>query len=153
MECAFVPFAHCGRSLVPTSACESPPFFARGLNQGLVVQGLPPSVLLGVIAEFTCRGESTVCVAGSGGLPGVCMAEATLVSVVEDDQFFRESMKRLMRSLGYAVEVFPSAADFLASPRLVETACLIAAVRSPGRPVAESTGPSPIRASRFQRSS
>src|SRR5215472_5642072 len=54
-----------------------------------------------------------------------------LVSVVEDDRFFRESMKRLMRSLGYAVEAFPSAADFLASPRLGETACLIADVHMP----------------------
>ena len=54
-----------------------------------------------------------------------------LVSVVEDDRFFRESMGRLMRSLGYNVEAFPSAADFLASPRLVETACLIADVHIP----------------------
>jgi FixJ family two-component response regulator len=65
------------------------------------------------------------------------MPKALLVSVVEDDQFFRESMKRLMRSLGYAVEVFPSAADFLASPRLVETACLIADVQMPGMTGAE----------------
>ena len=36
-----------------------------------------------------------------------------------------------MRSFGYAVEAFPSAADFLASPRLVETACLIADVHMP----------------------
>jgi FixJ family two-component response regulator len=54
-----------------------------------------------------------------------------LVSVVEDDRFFRDSMGRLMRSLGYAVEAFPSAADFLASPRLSETACLIADVHMP----------------------
>ena len=60
------------------------------------------------------------------------MRKRSLVSVVEDDQFFRESMKRLMRSLGYAVEVFPSAIDFLASSRLVETACLIADVQMPG---------------------
>ena len=59
------------------------------------------------------------------------MPNASLVSVVEDDQFFRESMRRLMRSLGYSVEAFPSAADFLASPRLVETACLIADVHMP----------------------
>jgi FixJ family two-component response regulator len=59
------------------------------------------------------------------------MPKASLVSVVEDDQFFRESMRRLMRSLGYGVETFPSAADFLASPRLVETACLIADVHMP----------------------
>jgi len=59
------------------------------------------------------------------------MQKAPLVSIVEDDQFFRESMKRLMRSQGYSVEVFSSAADFLASPRFVETACLIADVHMP----------------------
>ena len=54
-----------------------------------------------------------------------------LVSVVDDDRFFRESMCRLMRSLGYTVDAFSSAAEFLASPRLVETACLIADVHMP----------------------
>ena len=54
-----------------------------------------------------------------------------LVSVVEDDRFFRESMGRLMRSLGHTVEAFPSAADFLASPQFDETACLIADVHMP----------------------
>jgi FixJ family two-component response regulator len=59
------------------------------------------------------------------------MPIASLVSVIEDDQFFRESIRRLMRSLGYDVAAFPSAADFLASPRLAETACLIADVHMP----------------------
>jgi FixJ family two-component response regulator len=59
------------------------------------------------------------------------MTKKLLVSVVEDDRFFRESMRRLMRSLGYAAEAFASAADFLASPRLGETACLIADVHMP----------------------
>jgi FixJ family two-component response regulator len=59
------------------------------------------------------------------------MSNASLVSVVEDDPFFRDSMRRLVRSLGYSVEAFSSAADFLASPRLVETACLIADVHMP----------------------
>ena len=59
------------------------------------------------------------------------MPKASLVSVVEDDQFFRESMRRLMRSLGYDIATFPSAADFLASPYLAETACLIADVHMP----------------------
>ena len=54
-----------------------------------------------------------------------------LVSVVDDDRFFRESMRRLMRSLGYTVDIFSAAADFLASPRLAETACLIADVHMP----------------------
>jgi FixJ family two-component response regulator len=59
------------------------------------------------------------------------MSKTLLVSVVEDDQFFRESMGRLMKSLGYTVEAFSSAPDFLASPRLSETACLIADVHMP----------------------
>jgi len=54
-----------------------------------------------------------------------------LVSVVEDDRFLRESMCRLMRSLGYTVDIFSSAADFLASPRLAETGCLIADIHMP----------------------
>jgi FixJ family two-component response regulator len=64
------------------------------------------------------------------------MPKPILVAVVEDDRFFRESMRRLMRSWGYRVETFPSAADFLASPHLSETACLIADVQMP-----EMTGP------------
>jgi len=59
------------------------------------------------------------------------MQKAPLISVVEDDQFFRESIRRLLRSQGYSVEAFPSAADFLASPRLKETAVLIADVNMP----------------------
>jgi FixJ family two-component response regulator len=59
------------------------------------------------------------------------MMKKVLVSVVDDDRFFRDSMCRLMRSLGYTVDAFSSAAEFLASPRLVETACLIADVHMP----------------------
>ena len=59
------------------------------------------------------------------------MPTGSLVSIVEDDQFFRESMRRLMRSLAYRVEAFSSAADFLASPHLAETGCLIADVHMP----------------------
>ena len=59
------------------------------------------------------------------------MAKKSLVTVVEDDRFFRDSMRRLLTSLGYGVEVFSSAADFLASPVTGETACLIADVQMP----------------------
>jgi FixJ family two-component response regulator len=54
-----------------------------------------------------------------------------MISIVEDDEFFRESLKRLMRSLGYTCEAFPSAANFLASRRFDETACLIADIHMP----------------------
>src|SRR3974377_1845094 len=60
------------------------------------------------------------------------MAKRTLISIVEDDQLFRESMRKLMTSLGYAAEAFPSAADFLASPFLTSTACLITDVQMSG---------------------
>ncbi len=60
------------------------------------------------------------------------MAKRTLISIVEDDQPFRESMRKLVRSLGYTVEAFPSAADFLASPLVPETACLVTDVQMPG---------------------
>jgi FixJ family two-component response regulator len=59
------------------------------------------------------------------------MMKEHLVSIVEDDRFIRDSMRRLMRSLGYSVEAFASAADFLASARLAETDCLIADVHMP----------------------
>jgi FixJ family two-component response regulator len=60
------------------------------------------------------------------------MAKPTLISIVEDDQPFRESMRKLMSLLGYTVEAFPSAASFLASPFLAETGCLVADVHMPG---------------------
>ena len=60
------------------------------------------------------------------------MLKRTLISIVEDDQPFRESMRKLMTALGYTVEAFPSAADFLASPLLAETTCLVTDVQMPG---------------------
>jgi FixJ family two-component response regulator len=60
------------------------------------------------------------------------MPKRKLISIVEDDQPFRESMRKLIGLLGYNVEAFPSAASFLASPCLTETACLVADVNMPG---------------------
>jgi FixJ family two-component response regulator len=60
------------------------------------------------------------------------MAKNVLISIVEDDEPFRESMRKLMTSLGYTVEAFPSATNFLASPLLAQTACLVSDVQMPG---------------------
>jgi CheY-like chemotaxis protein len=60
------------------------------------------------------------------------MPNPRLISIVEDDQPFRDSMKKLVTLLGYTVKTFPSAADFLASLVLPETACLVADVQMPG---------------------
>ena len=80
------------------------------------------------------RGDSIVAAVAHGGFERTAIGgvmKKLLVSVVEDDRFFRESMGRLMRSLGYSAEAFASAADFLGSPRLTETACLITDVQMP----------------------
>jgi FixJ family two-component response regulator len=60
------------------------------------------------------------------------MSKRNLISLVEDDQPFRESMQKLMRALGYTVEAFHSAANFLASPKLANTDCLVTDVNMPG---------------------
>ena len=60
------------------------------------------------------------------------MRGTPMIAIVDDDEFFRASMRRLMRSLGYVFVIFPSAADFLGSRRLNETICLIADVQMPG---------------------
>ena len=60
------------------------------------------------------------------------MSELPRISVVDDDESVGEAIKSLLTSLGFGVEVFNSAEDFLNSAELTETACLIADVRMPG---------------------
>jgi FixJ family two-component response regulator len=95
--------------------CEAGLKRANGLNQGLEFQ-ICYRVILGAL-----RQRST------GGV----LSNSSLISIVDDDQAFRDSMRRLIKSLGYTVAVFPSAAEFLASPRLAVTACLVADVHMP----------------------
>jgi FixJ family two-component response regulator len=55
-----------------------------------------------------------------------------VVSIVDDDPSVRLALARLMDSAGFDNQVFASAEDFLASPRLAATCCLILDVRMPG---------------------
>ena len=41
-------------------------------------------------------------------------------------------MTKLVKLLGYTVEAFPSAADFLVSPSLAQIACLVTDIHMPG---------------------
>ena len=59
------------------------------------------------------------------------MPKDSLISIVDDDQSFRDSMRRLIKSLGYAVAAFSSAGEFLASSRLPATRCLVADIHMP----------------------
>jgi FixJ family two-component response regulator len=62
---------------------------------------------------------------------GGWMPKSSLVSLVDDDGSFRKSVVLLLESLDYRVEAFASAADFLESPYLAQTACLIVDVQMP----------------------
>ena len=60
------------------------------------------------------------------------MLTPTLVSIVDDNQPFRESLRKLVMLFGYTVESFPSATEFLASCLVPETDCLVTDVHMPG---------------------
>ncbi|MDH2386087.1 response regulator [Bradyrhizobium sp. CER78] len=54
-----------------------------------------------------------------------------MISIIDDDISVRTATHNLVRSLGYAVETYASAEEFLHSPRLNETSCVITDVRMP----------------------
>ena len=65
-------------------------------------------------------------------MPERRLRKEPVISIVDDDQFVRDSLKRLMKSFGYIVAAYPSAGDFLKSPQVQETSCLIVDVNMPG---------------------
>ncbi len=54
-----------------------------------------------------------------------------MISIVDDDEFVRESTKALVRSLGYSARTFASAEEFLDSDP-DETSCLILDIQMKG---------------------
>ena len=55
-----------------------------------------------------------------------------LIAIVDDDELFRRSLERLIRSAGFTVEAFGSAEDFLERGDLDRTACAILDMKLPG---------------------
>lgn len=55
-----------------------------------------------------------------------------LVSVVDDDESVRESLPDLLNEMGFAVQVFSSAEEFLASDFVARTRVLILDIAMPG---------------------
>ena len=55
------------------------------------------------------------------------------VVVIDDDQAFRDSLGRLLRSVGVASRLFASVADFVASDPSDGPTCLVLDVRLPGQ--------------------
>lgn len=54
------------------------------------------------------------------------------IFIVDDDPSVRKALKRFVSSLGYSVQAFPSAQDFLASVPIHAVGCLILDLRMPG---------------------
>ena len=54
-------------------------------------------------------------------------AEGPIVFVVDDDQSVRDSLRRLITSVGFMAEVFPSAQAFLRARRPDGPGCLVLA--------------------------
>lgn len=65
----------------------------------------------------------------SGATPA---ARSPRIDVVDDDEAFRDSLRFLLVSAGYAVAMHESAEQFLASYVPGEAACLVLDVRLPG---------------------
>ena len=55
-----------------------------------------------------------------------------LISIVDDDESVRVALRSLIGSVGFRAEVFGSGEEFLSSPYVSKTDCLIADVRMPG---------------------
>ena len=60
------------------------------------------------------------------------LAGTPLISIVDDDDSVRVALKSLIDSVGFRAEVFGSGEEFLSSPYVSQTNCLIADVRMPG---------------------
>lgn len=60
------------------------------------------------------------------------MSGLPLISVIDDDYSVRESLESLVRSFGFAVEIFSSAEALLNSDHLGDMRCLVLDVRLPG---------------------
>ena len=59
------------------------------------------------------------------------MREASVISIVDDDEWSRIGTTKLVRSFGFAVHDFPSAHALLNSPLLARTACVISDIQMP----------------------
>jgi len=60
------------------------------------------------------------------------VSKSKIVSIVDDDASVRAAIESLVRSLGFVAFAFESADDFLRSPRVDDSACLITDVQMPG---------------------
>ena len=92
------------------------------------------------------RHNSATCAKNAESSDEAMTAGRALVSVVDDDESVRESLPDLLRELGYEVEAFSSAEEFLKSGQFGRTTCMILDVSMPGM-----SGPDLMRELRRRR--
>jgi FixJ family two-component response regulator len=65
-------------------------------------------------------------------LGSVCqLSNSEIISIVDDDASARVATDRLVRSLGWRARTFASCEEFLQSPQLEDTQCLVTDVQMP----------------------
>jgi FixJ family two-component response regulator len=60
------------------------------------------------------------------------MADPPLISIIDDDESVREALGGLLRSVGFAINTFTSAEEFVNSDQFRNADCLILDVQMPG---------------------
>jgi FixJ family two-component response regulator len=60
------------------------------------------------------------------------LSKIPIISVIDDDESVRTAMNSFLSSIGMIVHLFESAEDFLQSPYVSDTACLITDVQMAG---------------------
>ena len=80
------------------------------------------------VEEFVAASHSSRC----GFIKDRQLLDVPILSIIDDDDSMRCAMKSLVTSLGLRVHTFRSAEEFLQSPRVDDTSCLITDLQMPG---------------------
>jgi FixJ family two-component response regulator len=60
------------------------------------------------------------------------LKDTPVISIVDDNESVRAAMENLVCSLGFIAQTFASAEEFLVSPEMGATSCLISDIQMPG---------------------
>ena len=60
------------------------------------------------------------------------LSDSPVISIIDDDESVLVAVRRFVRSLGFIGHTFGSAGEFLHSPHLAETSCVITDIEMPG---------------------
>ena len=107
----------------------------RRLSRSVAGQEAAARVVVSAATGFVLRLEKwaiVIQVASNGQARlEVSTNSNALISIIDDDESVREAVEGLIESLGFRVNAFSCARDFLASPSVAHTSCMIADVHMP----------------------